>query len=82
MEDFEKLKVSKNMYQGGLIKNLYELKQLAIEGKSVVIEYKNCYKIVRPAAFALGFQLNYAINCNFYYTFRLEDITDIEFEEK
>ena len=73
------MQVSVNMYKGGEIKDLSTLKELAIEGKSVYIE-RGKMKMVRPAAFALCFQLSYALGCTFFHTFRDGDITEVEFE--
>lgn len=58
------------------------LPDLAKNRESVVIEHPKGHHYVRPAAFVLGWQLNYALRHRFYYSVNIKDITEVDFEDE
>lgn len=62
------MRVSKNKYRGPEITDLRKVKDLALQRRSVVIEMKNGFRYVRPAAFLLGWSLMQILKCKIYYS--------------
>lgn len=74
------MKVSKNIYRGGLITDINEIQRLALEKKSVVLRL-GAQHLVRPAAFILGWPLFMILKADLYYSVRVQDLLDVDFED-
>ena len=63
--------ITKNIGKGEPISNLAELKRLALEGKSVIVETA-WHKYVRPAGFMINWPLTHLLNLKFFYSIKLK----------
>jgi len=75
------MQITKNIFRGGKITDLNEIKRLATERKSIVVGAGYGY-FVRPAAFILQWPLAMILRYSIYYSVHNSEITDVEFEEK
>jgi len=75
------MKVSKNIYKGGQITDLNEIKKLAEEKKSVVIAGAFGYW-VKPAGWVMHWSLAMILRFKIFYAVKESEITEVEFETK